>query len=95
MWIKDHYGRLVNAENIVFLEVTDMNVLKKAESKLWVITAHITQRDRAIWIDKGHEKISGIRLYLTEGFVDKEEAVIRMERIAEGIANGADVVALD
>ena len=88
MWIKDHYHRLINTENVMYLEYADKNAEKKVDTKLWTIAAHIKQRDRSV-------ETTGVTCWLTEGFTDKKEVIIRMNKIAEGIANGAALITLD
>jgi hypothetical protein len=96
MWVKDHYGRLVNLDNVMYLECYDKNWSNVSQTKLWTIGAHIKARDAKRYIDKSGKSVAaGVTMCLTEGFPDKEEANLRMEQIAEGIANGADIVALD
>tara|TARA_Y100000034_G_C6804387_1_gene361051 strand:+ start:544 stop:837 length:294 start_codon:yes stop_codon:yes gene_type:complete len=97
MWIRDHYKRLINTDNVVYLECHNKNTEKKTETKLWTIVAHILDRDGKRYYTPKTGKVlnCGITLWLTEGFADKDEAEIRMERIAEGLANNVDIIDLD
>ena len=87
MWISDHYGRLINTDNVIYFDYTNKNEKKKTDTVLWTIQAQIRKRD---WNSEG-----GQILWLTEGFSDKEEVHLRMKQIAEGIANGSDLLVLD
>jgi len=75
MWIRDHHNRLVNSENVIHFSIVDAHKEKRDDKKLWVIAARTVKADwntpRTLW--------------LTEGFVDKEEALIRLQAIEDGL----------
>lgn len=77
MWIKDHYERLINSDNVRHFSVTDVNSGKKNTNPSWVVAARILKTDC--------ETCSSA--CLTERFKDKEEAVMRFDAIAEGLRN--------
>lgn len=75
MWIKDHYGRIVNSDNVVHLEVVDANKDKKDTNPSWVVAGRILKTD---WE-------TGSIVYLTERLKDKKEAEMRLDAIIEGL----------
>ncbi len=78
MWIKDHHERIVNSDNVVHFSITDANKDEKGKkdvSPSWVVAARILKTDWNI----------GSIVYMTEGFDDKKEAVMRLDAITEGL----------
>jgi hypothetical protein len=85
MWIKDHHERLINSDNVVHFSMADSNKDKKDERTSWVVAARIVKTDWSV----------GSILYVTEGFSDKDEVRIRLDRIEEGIKNNENFVDLE
>lgn len=74
MWIKDNWGRLVNSDNILHIQIKDENKGKKTQPS-WVLEAKMVKSD---WNQC-------YLIHLTEGHRDKSEAKIRMDAIIDAI----------
>lgn len=85
MWIKDHYGRIINADNVVHFDVVDANKDKENTNPSWVVAARILKTD---WKH-------GTILWLTEKMPDKKETDMRLDEIIKGIVGGAVFLELE
>lgn len=85
MWIKDNWGRLVNSDNILYIEIKDDNEGKKTQNPSWTLKARMVKSD----MDRG------LTLHLTEGHREKAEAQMRSDAIVDAIKKGWNYLELE
>lgn len=86
MWIRDHWDRLINSDNIMAFSVVDKNQGQKGKDPRWTISARPSG---------GYPNDRLGNPFLIEEQTDKEEAMIRFKAIQDGLQGGKPFLELD